>query len=466
MGVLLAHQEKTAAAVQELCEAVRLNPDDPDNRVRLAECHAAGSAWSEAVASLQAARRLNPVSADICAHLGFCYANQGQWTNATIQLRNAEALDLENGNDLQMAALAYDALHETPLAVEHYEQFLATAQQQGLDPSFLSDFADRLKKLKASLSPVFLKVSEPKSYSEQSLREALRTRLSAEELAMIKLPLTSTPEMRRWAEQLTQGATNDLQRAQKLYEALTRHLDVGPGGSRTAQETFIDWEKPEASFRCQEYARLYVALARDLNLKAFFVMVERDYEDRPVFHACAGVLIDGQALLVDPSYRWFGVPHKQFVFEDDYRAVVDQLNQTHDLVQNRLAVKLQPDSALSQFNLALELMGHEQWDDARRVLQTALKLDSECFGAQVALGILDRHDGQLEVAVTRFRKASQLNPREGGIHFELAVALYDSKRFKEARDEFQICLKNQPEPDLVDDIRHAIAEINERIGAD
>ena len=111
-------------------------------------------------------------------------------------------------------------------------------------------------------------------------------------------------------------------------------------------------------------------------------------------------------------------------------------------------------------------MNLSQWDEARLVLKTALKLDSECFAAQLTQGILDRHDGQLEVAVTRFRKASQLNPMEGGIHFELAIALYDAKRFKEARDEFQTCLKNRPEPTLADDARHAIAEINERIGAD
>jgi tetratricopeptide (TPR) repeat protein len=466
LGFLMLHQDKPDAAAKEFREAVRLDPDEPVALALLAQCYATRGEWLEAVSCSQAARRLNPVSASVRAHLGFVYAKQGERTNALLELREAASLDPKEVNALLMSAQAYDHLHEIRLAVEHYEKFLTLAREQGLNPKLVNDFAERLLELKASLSPVFVNAAEPKAYSDQSLREALQARLTAEELAQVNFPLASTPEMKVWAEQLTQGATNDFQKAHALYEALARHLNTGPGGCRTAQETYADWQTPQASFRCQEYARLFVALARDVGLKAFFVVVERDYEDKPVLHACAGILIGDKALLADPGYQWFGVPHKQFEFMDDYQAVVGQLNQSGDLARLRLAVKLQPDSALSQLNLALELMALDQWDEARRVLQTALKLDPESWLAHSAQGIVAGHENQPDLAVTHLRKAVELYPETPQVHFILADVLSKQGGLKEAREEFRAGLKYQPEPDQAAEARHAIARINEEIGSE
>jgi len=465
-AVLLLFQDKPEAAGKEFREAIRLAPDEPDNHIRLAESHAKQDEWMPAVSSLQEARRLNPVSADVRAHLGLIYADQGERTKALLELGEAERLGLEDVNAEQITSKAYDALHEIPLAVEHYEKFLALARRQGVNPKFVKEFAERLQELSDSLTPVFVNAAEPKAYSEQSLREELRFRLSAKEFALVSFPLASTPEMKQWAEKLTQGATNDFQKARMLYEALARHLDAGPGGSRTAQETYSDWQKPQASFRCQEYARLYVALARDLGLKAFFVLVERDFEDSFVLHACAGILIEGKALLVDPSYRWFGVPHKQFAFQDDYQVVVNQLNQMDDLPRNRLAVKLQPESALSQFNLAGQLMNQDQWDEGRLVLQTALKLDAKGWMAHGGQGMLAWHDGQPELAVTHLRKALELYPLEASFHYFFAFVLSEQGQIKEARDEFRACLKYRPQAEQEVEARRAIAKINEKIGTE
>jgi tetratricopeptide (TPR) repeat protein/TolB-like protein len=466
LGFLMMHQGKVEAGAKEVREAIRLNPDDPDHHIMLSEYHASQGEWRQAVSCLIEARRLNPVSAEVPASLGLYYARQGERAKALPELKHAEFLGLEAFNATQRTAEAYDALHEIPLAVEHYENYLKLARCQGLNPKLVKEFTDRLQRLKGSLTPVFVNAAEPKAYSEASLREALQVRLSAEELALINFPLASTPEMKRWAEELTQGATNDFQKASTLYRALARHLDAGRGGVRTARETFADWQKPQASFRCQEYARLYVALARDVGLKAFYVLVDRDCEDKTALHACAGILLDGKALLADPSYQWFGVPHKQFAFQDDYQAVVWQLNQSRDLSRQRLAVKLQPDSALSQFNLALELMNRDQWSEARLVLQTALKLDSESWFAHGSQGLLALEAGRMEPAVTHLRRAVELYPSAAELHHALATALWKRGQFREAREEFRACLKYQPEPTQAAESRHAIAEINEKLGTE
>ena len=141
------------------------------------------------------------------------------------------------------------------------------------------------------------------------------------EYKLVINPLASTPAMDRWAQELTRGATNDLDRARKIFDALARHLDTGEAGTRTAQEVFAAWNDPAQSFCCQEYAKLYIALARAVGVKAFYVHLEKDYSGDIVYHDCAAVFIGDKALLVDPAYQWFGAPHKEYVVLDDVQAI-------------------------------------------------------------------------------------------------------------------------------------------------
>jgi hypothetical protein len=71
---------------------------------------------------------------------------------------------------------------------------------------------------------------------------------------------------------------------------------------KTAQEVFRGWQDPEVSFLCQEYARLYVALARSVGLQAFFVLVGSDFQDVGLAHACAGVTMPASTVAW-PSVR-------------------------------------------------------------------------------------------------------------------------------------------------------------------
>ena len=104
--------------------------------------------------------------------------------------------------------------------------------------------------------------------------------------------------------------------------------------------------------------------------------------------------------------------------------------------------------------------------EARLVLQAAPKLDSESSFAHASQGILARHEGQPELALTHLRKAVELYPPDANIHHALAVVLWEQGQLKEAREEFRACLKRRPEPAKAAEARHAIAEINETTGAE
>jgi Flp pilus assembly protein TadD len=81
-------------------------------------------------------------------------------------------------------------------------------------------------------------------------------------------------------------------------------------------------------------------------------------------------------------------------------------------------------------------------------------------------GLLAQHDGQPERALTHLRKAVEMYPLDASIHYVLACVLWEQKQLKEARDEFRACLKYRPFPNQETAARHAMAQINEKIGTE
>ena len=465
LGVCLLLEKKYGEAERELREARRLDLDDPDPLVRLGELYSVRDGdFVRATSFWRDAKRLEPTAASIRAHLGRAYARTGDRTEAQVELKEAERLDPEDANAEQMICRAYDALHETPSAVEHYEKFIALARRMGGNPELIRAFLERLEELKATMTPHAVRASMPKLYTSETLDAKLRERLAPDELKLVVNPLAGSPEMKRWTEALTGGATNEFDRARKLFDALHLRLDPGPGGSRTAREVFAAWDDPKVSFRCQEYARLYVTLAREVGLKAFFVMVNKTADGRTIPHACAAVLVDGKAWLVDPTFRWFGIPHPAFELLDDYQAVVSHLHQQDDLRSLRLAVKLQPDSALAQFNLAIQLLDAGLTGEADRTLAAGLRLAPGTCLAEYAQAQRAACAGRWTDAEAHFRAAAQLNPDFDKTYFLLAQSLREQGKLKEAREQYRAYLAHELQPDFADEARRAIADINEKLG--
>src|SRR5262249_5968182 len=159
--------------------------------------------------------------------------------------------------------------------------------------------------------------AEPRPYTKESLEQALHEKLGSEDLKKVTNPLTTTPEMIKWAHELTATATNDFEKGRMLLDALLRHTRNGYGGRRTAQQVFLVWQDKHSSFLCEEYTYLYVALARQVGLKCFYTHVDQDCNGCRLLHACAAVFLGQKCLLADASYNWFGVPHKTYTILND-----------------------------------------------------------------------------------------------------------------------------------------------------
>ncbi len=467
LGFVFLYQEKLTEAQEEAWEALRLDPDDEECARLLATVYDIQGSQMLALTYLNKAARLNPFEASIHAKLGRIYAAQLKREMAVAELTEAERLaSPDDVNTEQFLAQGYMALNEAPSGIEHYEKFIALAKQQGLNPEVVKESEESLRLIKARLTPSYVTNPPPREYSEQSLDAELRQRLTREEFELGTNPLTRTPDMDRWAQELITGATNDVQKAQRLFETLSRHLDRRESGSRTAREVFADWNKPGVSFRCLEHTFLYVALARAAGLKAYCVFVIEDANGVKMPHACAGVLVGEQALLVDSAGRWFGAPHKHFALLNDVQAVAAYLVNCRDLRRVRLAAKLQPEWALVNFKLAFELVNEDRLDEARPILAKALNLEPNGWMANAARGQLAEKENRPKEAVRFYQKALEENPDFGQTRMRLAEIYLDQGRWLEARNECRLALRGWLLDDDAESVRRTLAMLNEKVGND
>lgn len=469
LGFSLILMKKQVEGEQEFRKANNLDPDDPRPLERLGELSAIQKKWDEAIAFFRKAKALDPMEASVRANLGWMYAHKRQRNKAITELKEAERLDPGGLNAEQKICQAYDMLGEIPLAVEHYERFVTRARKSGGNPRVVGILEERARYLKATLKPTFIDASIPKIYTELSLQEILRERLTEKELTMVVNPIASNAEMKRWAEQLTEGAAGDFDKAKALFDGLIRRIELeGEREQRTAREVFAAWNELEVSFVCQEYAKLFIALARDVNLKAFYVHVDKDYSGKTFPHDCAVVFTDGKALFIDPSYQWFGVPHKDFVILDDLQTIAHHFFQStdanRDVPRCQLAAKLHPDSAWGQLKLFRALSVADKWEEARTPLDVASRLEPNRWDVYLWQGVMADHDGDLETAIDYSQKSVESNPESAVAHYFSAGLLTRMGKLKEARDEFRAGLRYEPKSKMAEEARRAIAQINEEIG--
>jgi tetratricopeptide (TPR) repeat protein len=469
LAIRQLQQGQLAEAERELREAHRLDPDDPEPLNTLGQLEQAQEKWSEAAALFDAAQRLDPTDARIHANLGVVYVFTRARPRALSELKAAARLNVGDVETEKMLTTAYARLGETPLAVEHCDKLLRLARQQGVNPEDVRVLEEQARRLKATQTPHFLTAAMPKVYTDAALQQALRSKLTKEELAIVPDPLASSPAMKRWAQRLTRGARNDLDKARKLFDALVRSCYVEEG-SRTAREVFAAWDQPGEAFDCQEYARLFVALARDVGVPAFYADVQKDNQGKGVYHACAAVFTQGKLLLVDPAYHWFGVPHQKVVVLDDLQAIAEQLFQGEDLplhlARCRLGTKLDPASVYGQLALAEALIQADQWEEAGQAVAAAARLEPERWEVLMLRGGLALHEGHLEAALDAAQKAVAANPARGEAHGVLALVLQTQGKLEAARAEYQAALRDEELPPSKADVyRRAVAQIDQQLQA-
>ncbi len=121
---------------------------------------------------------------------------------------------------------------------------------------------------------------------------------------------------------VTQASRKDSPKAKAKALFDWVHDNIQYGGNRPRGIGYRDSVETKVAGEgvCGEMAFLYVAMARVVGLTARFVIVDRDFRDKRVNHACAGVYIEDELILVDPAYHTFDIHHKKFKALGDLQA--------------------------------------------------------------------------------------------------------------------------------------------------
>jgi tetratricopeptide (TPR) repeat protein len=294
-------------------------------------------------------------------------------------------------------------------------------------------------------APTLISMPPVREYTETALVNALREKLSPDDLNLVVNPLLGSPELTYWAKQLTVGATNDEEKARLIFEPLDAHAHQNgqptEGTMRTAREVFAAWKNPKTSFQCHDYAYLYVALARAVGLKAYDVYVQEDADGGKAMHACAAVNIGDKGILVDPSYYRFGVPHKRFIVLDDLRAIGLYMGQLGGLKNAEMAAKLASDIPLVQINLFDAIVASGDLKEGRKVMDKIKRSEFDEPTLQYMDGSLALLDGRTDEAITFLNKAIARDPNEASYYDRLARAYVEAGRPTEALDSLQHALR-------------------------
>ena len=463
LGILLAQRQQYEDAEKSLKHAEALAPTSAQIEERLGELYDVEGMAAKAAVSYARAAELDRFSSSVHAHLGYTYVTQGRIREGMQELKQAERLAYQpDAGTEQFLGYAYEQLHDVPASISHYESLISICRNQGINPERTQWFEQRVLDLKARLTPAYLDIIKPTQYSREGLTARLQQKLDSAEMLLVTNPVASTAEMQGWAHKITGAATNDLQKAQLLFEAVAHHVSPQLGGTRTAREVFAVWNSADASFRCSEYAAFYVALSRACGLDACCVLVDVDYAGRVVLHECACVFLGAKALLVDPAYFWFGVPHRKFRPLSDPEAIAVWLGGQPGTKQQEIAWKLAPNLPFVRFSRVMRFIAADDLASARQALREALKLDPDNQLAMLAQANLALHEGNSASAIVWAQKAVEASPDSSYGYAFLGQAYRVEGNFSKALQAFHNALRgNDLEEAGANSIRTTIAQINE-----
>ncbi len=478
LGWMCLTQQQYPRAEAEFRRAYQLDANDAEFLPLLAAACERNGRRDEAFGLLEKAVSLDRTDATAHAHLANAYAARKRRDDALRELEEARHYQPEGvfaENVLLMIAETYRSLGQYPEAISSYEQTLAAARGQGVNPKILRDVEQRIQSLKSILAPTFIQASMPPRYTEEEVEEIVRDRLTESEQRLAAHPFRCTDTMRQWAKERTQGADTDLAKARALFEELSARPDTsGRARSRVGREVFDAWGNPEIRLVCMDRAVLFVALARAVDVNAFFVHVTKLPDGKVINHACAVVFLGDRVLLVDPMQHWLGVPHQQYTILNDLQTTAflcfnNREGDPAQLAAYRTGLKLWPDSLQARVFLAGALYSTGQESEAREVFAQIPVPQSQDWKAAIYWAVA----GQSEAAEQHWERAQEhllkslsLCPDQSVVHCNLGRIYVRQHRLAEARTEFRACLRDGSDEWIGGLARAAIAQINEEIGPD
>ena len=440
-GWVLSDSHDEMAIKRECLEALRLHRGCPGAcRALFRLMGGYLQQWDELAEILEKAHKVRPDEVDNTILLAFAQAQCGRREAARALL--SEVTDLPDEDETVDSALLGAAL-----ATQRYElagRELTRLGPQSVTNEFISGVLSTVFITNAETSASSLLV-QPRVYSAAELSAELDRRLSTAERKLVINPVEITPAISAEARRLTVGLTNDLLQSVALFAEVASHgRGNGDAGARTAGQTFESADDPQATFSCQEYAKLFVAMARSLGIESWMVHVVRDAEGLPGYHDCAVVFVNGNGILVDPTWRMIGIQHDQVSVLDDVQAISHQAMQLHgsvDAQRLRMGLKLNPDDLWTQLQFVRGMIRANNLTDADEEFVKVRQSGAETWDVYEVAGELDISHKEWEPAIRNLEKAVSLCPSNATVHFQFSRAYQGLEDHAKATEHLDMALQ-------------------------
>ncbi len=118
-------------------------------------------------------------------------------------------------------------------------------------------------------------------------------------------------------------------------------------------------------------------------------------------------------------------------------ALLDALQYQASLAAFQHVAKLRPDYADAYTNMAIVDIQWERYSEARPNLAKALELAPNNSRALYYRALVERNEGNLDLAINDFNQVLTAFPRSKDAHRELGFSLYQQHKYKEALDQYQ-----------------------------
>ncbi len=383
-----------------------------------------------------------PHDPNITIFLAFARAQNGDLEGAGSLLRSLDELPEEN-EFVELALLAGASLTwELELAGRELTRLGPRAAESENIRETLATVLFSRKGDRSSNAPIV----RPRSFAPGELSAELGRRLTAEEQKLVVNPLEITSEITTEARRLTVGLTNDAQRAVALFAEVTRRgRGAGDGGRRTASEALKDSSDPQTRLSCQEYAKLFVALAQVLGLEAWLVHVERCADGSPGYHDCAALFLEGRGLLVDPTWRAFGIVHEAFTVLDDLQAISHQAMQLaagqHSPARLRAGLKLNPEDRWTRLQFVRGMAKAGEPAVAAEELRRVRSSGGASWDVHEAAAELEMAGERWKAALAELQLALSLSPSNALLHAQLASVHLQLNEFEKWKEHTEAALR-------------------------
>lgn len=468
-GLVLWRQGNLSGARQEYLAAIKSDPDDLQALLRLGELYEQSNMLQEAISVLTKASKLTPSSALMHAKLASLYATRGDVNQAKSALEMAEQVVSQTSSDDVVAeetiCRTYSVLGDSKRAFLHYmrlEDFLTRAKNGQMDGSVQKALETILQRCRANLPPILLTNTPPKEFQEDELTALIRQKGKAINSAEIVSPIAWTLPMRRWALEITAGATNDLQKAKMINDALAKRAvrsQLSFEQMRTAEQVFAQWSKGDTAFRCQELGYFFVGLARSIGLKAYLVSVEETYDGHSDPHVCAAIVVANRMMLADPSF-WIGVQHKNFTILDDLQTVALHLSSGRDEAKCRFASQLSGELLFTHLALFIVLANQDRWPEAQECYARIKEISATNAMTYYASARIHLAGGDTNAAIEHLSVALKLAPERDALHVLRGDICFQLGLFDDARIAYQTALTCPVDREVLTATRQALAMLD------